>query len=24
MNRPEVLDHISTCKSPHEMEGSCS
>ncbi|HOJ07611.1 MAG: 2Fe-2S iron-sulfur cluster binding domain-containing protein [Ignavibacteriota bacterium] len=22
MNRPEVLDHISTCKSPHEMEGA--
>jgi iron-only hydrogenase group A len=21
-NRPEILDHISTCKSPHEMEGS--
>ncbi len=22
MNRPEVLDHVSTCKSPHEMEGA--
>lgn len=22
MNRPEVLDHISSCKSPHEMEGA--
>ncbi len=21
-NRPEVLDHISSCKSPHEMEGA--
>jgi len=21
-NRPEVLEHISTCKSPHEMEGA--
>jgi iron-only hydrogenase group A len=22
MNHPEILDHISTCKSPHEMEGA--
>lgn len=22
MNSPEILDHISTCKSPHEMEGA--
>ena len=22
MNRPEVLEHVSTCKSPHEMEGA--
>lgn len=22
MNNPEILDHISTCKSPHEMEGA--
>ncbi|MDZ7625484.1 MAG: NADH-dependent [FeFe] hydrogenase, group A6 [Ignavibacteriaceae bacterium] len=22
MNRPEVLDHVSSCKSPHEMEGA--
>lgn len=22
MNYPEILDHISTCKSPHEMEGA--
>jgi iron-only hydrogenase group A len=21
-NKPEILDHISTCKSPHEMEGA--
>lgn len=21
-NRPELLDHVSTCKSPHEMEGA--
>ena len=21
-NTPEILDHISTCKSPHEMEGA--
>ncbi len=21
-NSPEILDHISTCKSPHEMEGA--
>ncbi len=21
-NRPEILEHISTCKSPHEMEGA--
>ena len=21
-NMPEVLDHVSTCKSPHEMEGA--
>lgn len=21
-NRPQVLDHVSTCKSPHEMEGA--
>jgi len=21
-NRPQLLDHISTCKSPHEMEGA--
>ncbi|MFN3693693.1 MAG: NADH-dependent [FeFe] hydrogenase, group A6 [Ignavibacterium sp.] len=22
MNNPEILDHISSCKSPHEMEGA--
>ncbi|HZW37754.1 MAG TPA: [FeFe] hydrogenase, group A, partial [Ignavibacteriaceae bacterium] len=22
MNRPEVLNHVSSCKSPHEMEGA--
>jgi iron-only hydrogenase group A len=22
MNKPEVLSHVSTCKSPHEMEGA--
>jgi iron-only hydrogenase group A len=22
MNYPEIIDHISTCKSPHEMEGA--
>ena len=22
MNRPEILEHVSTCKSPHEMEGA--
>ncbi|MFZ2323994.1 MAG: NADH-dependent [FeFe] hydrogenase, group A6 [Ignavibacteriaceae bacterium] len=22
MNRPEILDHVSSCKSPHEMEGA--
>ncbi|MFN3872401.1 MAG: NADH-dependent [FeFe] hydrogenase, group A6 [Ignavibacterium sp.] len=22
MNNPEILNHISTCKSPHEMEGA--
>ena len=22
MNRPEVLEHVSSCKSPHEMEGA--
>ncbi len=21
-NRPEILDHVSSCKSPHEMEGA--
>jgi iron-only hydrogenase group A len=21
-NRPEILEHLSTCKSPHEMEGA--
>ncbi len=21
-NRPQLLDHVSTCKSPHEMEGA--
>ena len=21
-NKPEILDHVSTCKSPHEMEGA--
>jgi len=21
-NRPEILDHLSSCKSPHEMEGA--
>ncbi|MDZ7762960.1 MAG: [Fe-Fe] hydrogenase large subunit C-terminal domain-containing protein [Melioribacteraceae bacterium] len=21
-NRPELLDHVSSCKSPHEMEGA--
>ena len=24
MNYPELLPHLSTCKSPHEMFGSCS